>query len=94
MTEKLNKQSAYNIEPEKLHSFFVHCDRVNENFAKIIDYATQLSILSNAYYYEDYDSETVINCISMSIDELYKSVCNENEMICTCEEIYNDMLNL
>lgn len=94
MSEKLNNQRVYNIEPEMLHLFLVSCDRIDVDFYKVLQYSTQLSILSDAYYNEQYDREIVCDCICSSIEHLSNIISDEYDLILKSRKLHDELLGI
>lgn len=94
MSKTLNNKKEYDIDREKLHSFIVCCDRIDIKFHKIMQYTTQLDILSEAYYAEQYDSELICDCICSSVKRLSSIVSDEYAMFLKYRELHNDIAGI
>lgn len=86
------RKEKYNIDTENLHSFFVSYSRLIDNYDKIINLSTLLSILSGHFDDSMYDYETVLACTDYVIEELYNEVLKEQELMKISRAIYTDIL--
>lgn len=94
MSKKLNNKKEYKIDSEKLHSFLVCCDRIDVEFYEIMQYTTQLSILSDTYYAEQYDRELVCSRICSSVRRLSNIVSDEYDMISEYRNLHDDIAGI
>lgn len=94
MSKKLNNKKEYKIDSEKLHSFLVCCDRIDVEFYEIMQYSTQLLILADAYYDEQYDRVLICECICSSIRYLFDIVAKEYDMISEYRNLHDDIAGI
>lgn len=94
MSKKLNNKKEYKIDSEKLHSFLVCCDRIDVEFYEIMQYSTQLLILADAYYDEQYDRVLICECICSSIRYLFDIVAKEYDMISEYRNFHDDIAGI
>lgn len=92
MSKKFNNSTReYNIDSEKLHLFFVSTAKVTDNYDKISELATQLTILSEHFYSQFYNHENVLECTLKTIYDLYIETQKELELINNCRQIYSEL---
>jgi len=87
----VKKSRKYNIDADKLHSYFVINNELDVNFNSLFTQIFLLKILSNHFY--DESSDIILDCAFSIIENLYSISLHQNELLEKSNDIYSDMIN-